>query len=188
MILSSRYADALAFAFATHREQLRKGSSVPYVAHLIGVSSLVLEHGGSEDEAIAALLHDAAEDQGGHGMLEQIEARFGKAVSDIVHGCSDCLEAVKPPWKERKLRYLEHLKTAPPSVQLVSACDKLYNARAIVSDLRQIGESLWSRFSGGREGSLWYYRELANTFTLENPVVGELRRTVEEMRTVARDT
>lgn len=187
MILSSRYADALAFAFATHREQLRKGSNVPYVAHLVGVSSLVLEHGGSEDEAIAALLHDAAEDQGGHQMLEQIEARFGKQVRDIVRGCSDCLEAVKPPWKERKIQYLEHLKSAPRSVQLVSACDKLYNARTIVSDLRQTGDSLWGRFSGGRDGSIWYYRELAKAFTIDNPVVDELRRVVEEMRTVARD-
>jgi (p)ppGpp synthase/HD superfamily hydrolase len=187
MILSPRYPDALAFSFATHREQTRKGSNVPYFAHLIGVSSLVMEYGGDEDQAIAALLHDAAEDQGGHAMLARIEARFGSTVSEIVRGCSDSLEATKPPWRERKRLYLEHLKTASPGVQLVSACDKLYNARAILSDLRQIGESLWGRFTGGREGSLWYYREVANTFTIDSPVVGELKRTVDEIRAVARD-
>jgi (p)ppGpp synthase/HD superfamily hydrolase len=187
MMLSSRYTDALAFSFAAHREQTRKGSKIPYFAHLIGVSSLVLEYGGDENQAIAALLHDAAEDQGGHAMLAQIEARFGPEVSEIVRGCSVSLEETKPAWNERKRRYVEHLKTAPPATQLVSACDKLYNARAILSDLRQVGDSLWSRFSGGREGSLWYYRELANAFTIVNPVVGELRRTVEEMRVVARD-
>ena len=187
MILSQRYADAFAFAFATHREQIRKGSNVPYFAHVMGVSSLVLEHGGDEDQAIAALLHDAAEDQGGHAMLAQIEARFGSTVREIVRGCSDSLDASKPPWRERKRQYIEHLKSASPAVQLVSACDKLYNARAILSDLREIGESLWERFTGGREGVLWYYRELANAFTIDSPVVGELRRTVEQLSAVARD-
>jgi (p)ppGpp synthase/HD superfamily hydrolase len=187
VILSPRYADALAFSFAAHRTQVRKGSNVPYFAHLIGVSSLVLEYGGTEDEAVAALLHDAAEDQGGREMLAQIEARFGPAVSAIVHGCSDSLEPTKPPWRERKEKYLEHLKTAPPAVQLVSACDKLYNARAILSDLREIGESVWERFTGGREGVLWYYRELATAFTIDSPVVGELRRTVEQLHAVARE-
>ena len=187
MILSQRYADALVFSFVTHREQARKGSNIPYFAHLIGVSSLVMEYGGDEDQAIAALLHDAAEDQGGHAMLAEIEARFGATVSEIVHGCSDSLEASKPPWRERKNRYLEHLRTASPAVQLVSACDKLYNARAILSDLREIGESLWERFTGGREGSLWYYRELANAFTIDSPVVGELKRTVEQLPVATRD-
>jgi len=185
--LSQRYADALAFAFAAHREQIRKGSNVPYFAHLIGVSSLVMEHGGDEDQAIAALLHDAAEDQGGHAMLAQIDTRFGSKVSRIVQGCSDSLEPTKPPWRERKRQYIEHLKAASPDVQLVSACDKLYNARAILSDLREIGDSLWERFTGGREGVLWYYGELADAFTIESPVVGELRRTVEQLRAVARD-
>ena len=187
MILSDRYAEALAFSFATHRTQVRKGSNVAYFAHLIGVSSLVLEYGGTEEEAIAALLHDAAEDQGGREMLAQIEARFGPAVSAIVHACSDSVEPTKPPWRERKEKYLEHLRTAPGAAQLVSACDKLYNARAILSDLRVIGESLWERFTGGREGVLWYYRELADAFTIDSPVVGELRRTVAELGAVARD-
>jgi GTP pyrophosphokinase len=187
VILSDRYAAALAFTFATHRTQLRKGSNVPYLAHLIGVSSLVLEYGGTEDQAIAALLHDAAEDRGGHAMLAEIEARFGSAVSGIVHGCSDSLEASKPAWRERKQRYIEHLHSASPAVQLVSACDKLYNARAILSDLRVIGDSLWERFTGGREGTLWYYRELAGAFTIESAVIGELKRTVEQLRSLARD-
>jgi GTP pyrophosphokinase len=187
VILSPRYADALAFSFAAHRDQTRKGSNVPYFAHVIGVSSLVMEHGGDEDQAIAALLHDAAEDQGGHAMLAQIEARFGSTVSEIVRGCSDSLDATKPPWRERKVQYLKHLKTASPAVQLVSACDKLYNARAILSDLREVGESLWGRFTGGREGVLWYYNELANTFTIDSPVVAELRRTVEQVHAAAPD-
>ena len=118
-------------------------------------------------------------------MLAQIEARFGAEVSEIVLGCSDSLEETKPPWHERKRRYLEHLKTASHATQLVSACDKLYNARTVVADLREMGDKLWPRFSGGREGSLWYYRELAKAYTIENAVVGELRRTVEEMRVVA---
>jgi (p)ppGpp synthase/HD superfamily hydrolase len=182
MKLSDKYVDALAYSFALHRAQVRKGSNVPYFAHLIGVSSLVLEHGGDETAAIAALLHDAAEDQGGREILVQVEQRFGPEVSAIVEACSDSLESFKPPWKERKSKYVEHLHLASPEAQLVSACDKLYNARAILSDYRELGESIWTRFTGGREGVLWYYEALANAFTIENPAVDELRRTVERLR------
>jgi hypothetical protein len=146
MILSERYREALGFAFDLHKEQTRQGSGVPYVAHLVGVSSLALEYGADEDEAIAALLHDAVEDQGGSETLGRIKSRFGERVGSIVAGCTDAVDPPKPPWRERKEKYLEHLRTADRSVQLVSACDKLYNARAIVSDYRKIGESLWSRF------------------------------------------
>jgi (p)ppGpp synthase/HD superfamily hydrolase len=180
MKLSDRYAVALEFAFRLHRSQERKGSGVPYVAHLLGVSSLALEYGADEDEAIAALLHDAVEDQGGLAVLERIRTSFGERVADTVLGCSDWPgEGSKPPWRERKERYLAHLETAAPSVRLVSACDKLYNARTILADLEREGEGVWSRFTGGRAGSLWYYRSLAERFgTLQSPVADELSRVV----------
>ncbi len=181
MILTERYAEALVFAFELHKTQFRKGSQVPYVAHLLGVSSLVLENGGDECEAIAGLLHDAAEDQGGVPVLAEIEKRFGHSVSEIVLGCTDSLEEPKPPWKERKERYLQHVSTASRSVQLVSSCDKLYNARSILTDYRSLGEALWGRFRGGRDGTLWYYRALADAFSIQNAAVEELRRVVVEL-------
>ena len=181
MKLTESYAEALVFAFELHKAQFRKGSEIPYVAHLLGVSSLVLENGGNEAEAIAGLLHDAAEDQGGEPVLAEIERRFGRKVSEIVLGCTDSLEEPKPPWKQRKERYLEHVPTANASIQLVSSCDKLYNARSIVADYRALGETLWGRFRGGREGTLWYYRALADAFSIENPAVHELRRVVAEL-------
>lgn len=185
MNLTERYADALVFAFELHRTQFRKGSQVPYVAHLLGVSSLVLENGGGEPEAIAGLLHDAAEDQGGEPVLVEIERRFSREVSEIVLGCTDSLEDPKPPWKERKEAYLKHVSTASASIQLVSSCDKLYNARSIVADYRSLGEALWGRFRGGRDGTLWYYRAMADAFTVQNGAVDELRRVVAELWTLA---
>lgn len=166
MILSDKYKQALAFAFDLHRTQERKGSDTPYVAHILGVSSMTLEYGATEDEAIAALLHDAAEDQGGEDILREIEIRFGPAVAGVVRECTDAVEDPKPPWKERKIRYLEHLKSASASASLVASCDKLYNLRAIVSDYRTVGEALWKRFAGGKEGVLWYYRELGKALTM----------------------
>jgi (p)ppGpp synthase/HD superfamily hydrolase len=185
MILSTRYRDALAFAFDLHQQQVRHGPGVPYVAHLLGVSSLVLEYGADEDEAIAALLHDAVEDQGGRETLGQIAARFGARVAAIVEGCTDSIDPPRPPWRERKERYLAHLRAADRSVQLVSACDKLYNARAILADLRQIGGALWPRFSGGRDGVLWYYAALAQNFPTDLPPAGELGRVVAELQALA---
>jgi (p)ppGpp synthase/HD superfamily hydrolase len=186
MILSDRYKDALTFAFDLHQQQTRQGSGVPYVAHLIGVSSLALEYGADEDEAIAALLHDAVEDQGGRETLVRIVSRFGDRVAAIVEGCTDAVDPPKPPWRKRKETYLQHLRAASRSVQLVSSCDKLYNARAIVGDYRRIGEAVWTRFSGGREGTLWYYRALADVFPAELPPAAELRRVVDEMDHLAR--
>lgn len=185
MKLSPRYRDALAYAYDLHHDQERKGSGIPYLSHLLGVSSLALEFGADEDQAIAALLHDAAEDQGGEKILKEIEARFGRRVADIVRECTDALETTKPPWKERKVRYLAHLAAAPAEAQLVSASDKLHNLRAIVSDYRKQGEGLWELFSGGREGVLWYYRELAKTFPETNPVTAELQRTLAELEKIA---
>ncbi len=164
MKLSDRFGDALGFAFELHREQYRKGSGVPYVAHVLGVSSLAFEYGADEDEAIGALLHDAGEDQGGQQVVDKIRVRFGDHVAAIVTGCSDTLVVPKPPWRERKEAYLQHLATASRSIHLVSGCDKLYNARTIVADLRRGGDSVWERFTGGREGTVWYYRALAEIF------------------------
>lgn len=181
MTLTARFREALSFAFDLHQKQERKGSGVPYFAHLMGVASLVLEHGADEDEAIAALLHDAAEDQGGRPVLNVIQQRFGERVAAIVEGCTDSLDETKAPWRVRKERYLAHLKDASPSVQLVAACDKLYNARTILDDHRRHGDALWVRFSGGRDGVLWYYDALAKAVAVDNPVAGELKRAVEAL-------
>jgi (p)ppGpp synthase/HD superfamily hydrolase len=180
MILSSRYREALDYTFALHREQLRSGSDVPYLAHLLGVSSLALEYGADEDSAIAALLHDAVEDQGGEPTLAEIDRRFGPKVSAIVAGCTDSLEEPKLRWRERKARYLTHLRNAAPEVQLVSVCDKLYNLRTIVNDYRSVGDELFDRFSGKREGVAWYYRALGETYTLRSPAVDEFQRVLAE--------
>lgn len=178
--LSERFEDALAFAARLHARQRRKGSGTPYVAHLIGVCSLVLEAGGDEDQAIAGLLHDAVEDQGGPPTLELIRERYGAEVARIVAGCTDADTIPKPPWRERKQRYLAHLRESDARTRLVSCADKLYNARTILSDHRGLGDALWSRFSASREETLWYYRSLADIF-LEagaGPLAEELERVV----------
>lgn len=167
--LGSRFHRAFTFAAEQHSGQTRKASTVPYMAHLIGVASLVLEAGGDEDLAIAALLHDVVEDCGGTPMLREVERRFGKHVAKIVDGCTDSYAEPKPPWKQRKDEYIARLKTETPDTRLVSAADKLNNVRSILSDYRAIGESVWSRFSGGREGTLWYYRTLREEFLRDEP-------------------
>ncbi|WP_298826539.1 HD domain-containing protein [uncultured Piscinibacter sp.] len=179
-MLTQRYADALQLARKLHDGQFRKGTMIPYVSHLIAVSSLALEHGANEDEAIAALLHDAVEDAGGKPTLALIRARFGEAVADIVEGCTDSYEEPKPDWRPRKEAYLAHLAQASRSVRLVSASDKLHNARSILADLRVQGPSLWTRFRAGKEGSLWYYRALVRAFVSHGrtAIVDELDRTV----------
>jgi (p)ppGpp synthase/HD superfamily hydrolase len=171
-ILTERFDRALAYALHVHRHDLRKSTAVPYVGHLLGVCSIVLENGGNEDEAIAALLHDAAEDHGGHEQLKAIAGRFGAEVTQIVAECSDALVeegADKGAWLERKQRYIAHLRsigTSRSGTMLVSAADKLYNLRSIFSDLRrpEVGEAVFKRFSGGRWGTLWYYRTLADLY------------------------
>lgn len=188
--LSPRFDAALALAHALHRAQRRKGTDVPYVAHLLAVASLALEHGATEDEAIAALLHDAVEDQGGAATAARIRAEFGEAVVAIVLGCTDTPlddAAPKPAWRARKEAYVAHLAHAAPSVRLVSTCDKLHNARAIVADLRVHGASLWPRFSGGRDGVCWYYGALVAAFAAAGPVgpYDELARTVAVMHDLA---
>jgi GTP pyrophosphokinase len=162
--LSQRFEEALVYANQLHATQTRKGSGTPYVSHLLAVASLVIEAGGDEDTAIAALLHDGPEDQGGHATLAVIRQRFGDRVADIVAACSDTFENPKPPWKQRKRDYLAHLPHAAPDTLLVSCADKLHNARAILRDYRDCGDQLWQRFNGGREGTLWYYRELVEQY------------------------
>jgi GTP pyrophosphokinase len=148
MILTERFEEALAFAARLHNAQVRKGTGIPYVSHLLAVASIALEHGADEDEAIAALLHDAVEDQGGDTARQEIRRRFGERVAAIVDGCTDAETTPKPPWRERKERYVAHVADAPPSVRLVSAADKLHNARAILADLRATGDAVWGRFKG----------------------------------------
>jgi len=186
-VLTDTFDDALVYAARLHRRQRRKASGVPYVAHLLAVAALVLEAGGSQDEAIAALLHDAPEDQGGEETLADIRRRFGDTVADIVADCSDTLASPKPPWRPRKEAYLAHLAHAAPSVRLVSAADKLHNARSILRDYRELGEVVWGRFRGGREGTLWYYRTLVDILqsTGDGPLLDELARTVAELERLA---
>jgi len=181
-MLTSRFDEALAFAARLHQTQCRKGTGIPYISHLLAVASLALENGGGETEAIGALLHDAIEDQakgypgGASALRSEIERRFGPEVLAIVEGCTDAETFPKPPWKERKMAYIAHLETCTSPVLLVSCCDKLHNARAILSDYRSVGEELWGRFNAGREEILWYYRSLAEVFSrrLDLPVAGEL--------------
>lgn len=188
IMLSERFTEALIYATQLHANQVRKGSGVPYVAHLLGVASIALEYGANEEEAIASLLHDAIEDQGGAATREEIRRRFGDTVTAIVDGCTDSETIPKPPWRQRKEAYLAHIPTAAPSVLLVSASDKLHNARSILKDYRELGESVWERFKGGREGSLWYYRALVEAFrqVWSSPLIDELHRVVSELEQLAR--
>jgi (p)ppGpp synthase/HD superfamily hydrolase len=182
--LGPRFTKALELAYELHAEQTRKGSGVPYFGHLLGVTSIVVETGSSEDEAIAALLHDAAEDQGGRETLERIRSEFGDAVAEIVESCSDSLGEPKPPWKERKRAYLEHLSDDAEEPALrVSLADKLHNVRTIVVDYRAVGEPLWERFNAGRDEVLAYYRALAAIFSRRTPgaLATELAVTVAEL-------
>ena len=186
-MLTERSADALQLAFRLRHGHLRKGTAIPYVSHLIAVSSIALEHGANEDEAIAALLHDAVEDAGGQPTLDKIRAQFGSAVADIVDGCTDSYVVPKPDWRPRKEAYLAHLATAPQSVLLVSNSDKLHNARSILSDLRVHSEALWARFTALKEETLWYYRSLVQVFASRrpSPLADELARVVGEVEGLA---
>ena len=183
MELSIRFEEALVFATRLHSKQKRKGGEIPYIAHLMAVSAIVLEHGGNEDEAIAALLHDAIEDQGGDVARQEIRRRFGENVVEIVDGCSDTDVVPKPPWRARKEAYIAHLQTASPSVLLVSAADKLHNTRTILNDYRELGEKLWRRFLGGQEGTLWYYRTIFAVYKTRyaTPLIAEVERTLHEL-------
>ncbi len=181
-------ADAAALAFRIHAEQLRKGTATPYVSHLLAVAAIVLEHGGDEEQACAALLHDAIED-GGAAWEAVIEERFGPVVACIVRACTDADTLPKPPWRARKEAYLAHLEAEGPGALLVSAADKLHNARAIVADLRTHGPGMFARFNAGQAGTLWYYGALAEVFArrLPGPLARELTDAVAQMRHLAAD-
>ncbi len=186
MILSDRFERAVVYAVRHHNSQQRKGTGIPYISHLLCVSGIALEYGADEDEAIAALLHDAIEDPNGRPVQEvrgDIRELFGDRVLEIVEGCTDTDVTPKPPWRQRKEAYIAHLKNASPSVRLVSASDKLQNAQCILKDYRDVGEQLWGRFTGGREGTLWYYRALVSEFRTGhmNPICDELDRVVAEL-------
>jgi GTP pyrophosphokinase len=192
-MLTERFSDALCFAARLHAGQTRKGTNIPYLAHLLAVASLVLEHGGGEDEAIAALLHDAIEDQaaqngGATALRSEIVARFGREVGAIVDACTDAEVVPKPPWRARKEGYIRHMQeTTSTSVHRVSCADKLHNARALVRDYREQGERVWARFSETDPAQhLWYYRSLLHAYRsagrAPHALVAELARTLDELQ------
>lgn len=164
MGFSERFDEALVYAHRLHRAQKRKGTDIPYVAHLIGVASIAIEHGGDEDQAIAALLHDAPEDQGGEETLDEIRRRFGDGVAGIVADCTDAWTEPKPPWLKRKQEYVAALGSKPSRSLLVSLADKTYNAEAIAADFETLGEAAFDRFSADAAGVRWYYGALSDIF------------------------
>jgi (p)ppGpp synthase/HD superfamily hydrolase len=182
-VLSDRFEEALIYATRLHARQVRKGTNIPYISHLLSVAALVLEDGGSEDEAIAALLHDAVEDQGGEATRAEILARFGDRVVAIVDGCTEAIASPRPPWRERKLQYLDKLRGSSLAVQRVSLADKLHNVRSIVADWQRVGDRVWDRFSAKREGTLWFYRSVADTYSesFSSVMVIELRQAISRL-------
>jgi (p)ppGpp synthase/HD superfamily hydrolase len=195
--LSSRFTNAVDYARTIHIER-RKGSKIPYMAHLLGVASLVMGETGearvalTEDMVIAAILHDAAEDQGGLTRLEDIKHNFGSEVARMVEGLSDSLaedSGNKAPWPERKNAYIKRLRGEHADVQLISAADKLYNARTILDDYRKIGPEVWKRFKRGRDDQIWYFRELLKVFNAfeRNRIVAELERVTDELERISAD-
>ena len=184
-MLGNRFDRALEYAHSLHRSQKRKGGDIPYISHLLAVSALVIENGGNEDQAIAGLLHDAAEDQGGQATLDAIEREFGSGVARIIADCTDSWVEPKPPWRPRKEAYLATLAGKPSTSLLVSLADKVHNAEAILYDYKEIGDELWPRFKGGAEGTRWYYCELAKVFAEAMPgrLAERLGRTVAAFET-----
>ena len=187
-LLTQRFEQALVYATQIHKNQIRKGSGIPYISHLLSVAALVLEDGGDEDEAIAALLHDAIEDQGGDRTRQEIKAKFGERVVAIVNGCTDSEVIPKPPWQERKKQYIEKMRSASIEVRRVSMADKLHNARSILADYHRGDTDIWSKFKGGREGSLWYYRSLieVNRQAGTNYLTEECARVIKKLEEISR--
>ncbi len=188
-VVTRRFIEALGYAARLHARQLRKRTERPYIGHLLSVTSIVIEYGGDEEMAIAALLHDAVEDQGGLPRLREIRRKFGARVARIVDGCTDAYTEPKPPWRERKLAYIQRVAEEPDDVRLVSAADKLSNVRETLHDLRVHGDSVFEKFQGKKEGTLWYYRALLDVFrkasSNPNPLVDELDRAVTELESAA---
>ena len=187
-IFSSRFIAALGYAARLHARQVRKRTERPYIGHLLSVTSIVVEYGGDEQMAIAALLHDAVEDQGGKPRLREIRRKFGKRVAHIVDGCTDSYTEPKPPWMQRKRAYVARVAGESGEVRMVSAADKLSNVRETLYDFRVHGDSVFERFAGKKEGTLWYYRALVNEFQKagNTPLVEELDRVVTELESLAR--
>ena len=192
--LSIRFDHALLFAAQVHRNQERKKSGVPYISHLLGVAAIVLDYGGDEDMGIAALLHDAAEDHGGKAMLAVISQMFGPRVAKIVDGCTDSYGDEgknKPKWYPRKLRYIRRMRHEDADTRFVSAADKLYNARAILRDVRQYGDSAFGSFSAPKAKVLWYYRSLVREYRAAGvthqlkPLLDDYDRVVTELEHLA---
>jgi (p)ppGpp synthase/HD superfamily hydrolase len=185
---SSRFIQALGYAARLHARQVRKRTDRPYIGHLLSVTSILIEYGGDEEMAIAALLHDAVEDQGGVSRLREIRKKFGKRVAHIVDGCTDSCVEPKPPWLQRKRAYVQRVGSESAEVRLVSAADKLSNVRETLHDVRAHGDAVFDRFVGKKEGTLWYYRALVTEFRKAgiNPLVEELDRTVADLESLAR--
>src|SRR6185436_2634951 len=177
--LSKRFEKAFQYANKVHKGLFRKGTKILYISHLLGVVSIVLQYGGNDDEAIAALLHDAVEDGGGKKRLDEIRTQFGSKVAIIVKECSETMERPKPEWSIRKEQYIAHLAHASKSARLVSAADKLHNVRSLISDYNMIGDKLWKRFNSQKTKQLWFYRSVVDALKKSgsSPIVGELDRT-----------
>ena len=187
-LLSARFRNALDYATGLHAPQVRKGTDVPYITHLLAVCSLVLEDGGDEDQAIAALLHDAIEDQPRDGKtVKEIKRKFGDRVLAIVEACTDAMEHPKRPWIERKREYIARARTHTAEARRVSLADKLHNTRSILTDTRQIGDAVWDRFNAATEDVLWYYRSLVEAYRVEGPnrLLDELELVVTELERLA---
>ena len=182
-MFSEQFAKALAYAERLHALQRRKATNKPYVGHLMSVTSIVIAYGGDEEMAIAALLHDAVEDQGGEKRLREIRKKFGKRVARIVDGCTDSYVEPKPPWLVRKQEYIARVAGEDDDTRFVSAADKLSNVRDILQDVRTEGDGAFERFQGKKEGTLWYYRALVTEFRRAgtDPLVEELNRVVTEL-------
>ncbi|MDX1962122.1 MAG: HD domain-containing protein [Pirellulales bacterium] len=186
--LTPRFAESLSYAAQLHASQYRKGTRIPYVSHLLAVTAIVLEYGGDEDQAIAAILHDAVEDQGGANTAAEIGQKYGPEVLSLVLACTDTDQSPKPPWQARKQHYIDHLAQAPERAFLISGADKLHNLRSILRDYLRDGEQIWARFGGGKEGSLWYYRELTRLFVnrLPETLYAELQQTLHDLEEAIR--
>ena len=186
--MSERFAEAVAVANELHGGQVRKGTKIPYISHLLIVAGTVLQNGGDEDEAIAAVLHDTVEDCGGKPVMEKIRQRFGEKIAGLVDGCSETYIQPKPPWRERKELYIENIKSAGPSVRLISCADKLHNAASILSEYRKVGEKVWDRFNADKSETLWFYSAMVDALRgagEDRPILKELEATVKDLQSLA---
>ena len=190
MAFSNRLEDAFALAHSLHRDQTRKGSDLPYITHPMAVAAIVGEYGGDENQIIAALLHDAVEDQGGSETLVLIRERFGEEVAEHVDGCTDAYDDPKPPWQERKTAFIDSVQAVPSSTRLIVAADKLHNMQSMIRDFSQVENELWDRFSQPKEKTLWYYTEVMRVLSTgwEHPILHALEAPLDELQRVARQT